>query len=84
MNITFGNMNARLNIFNAIQQPQDEDECFSLDIIDEIVENLLPYILAKDPLEKCLLHDKFDDLEEEKPTIVQKSGSFENAEIYPR
>lgn len=42
MEIAFGNMKVKLNIFNAFQQPPDEVECFFVDLIDESVEELLP------------------------------------------
>ncbi|XP_059668727.1 uncharacterized protein LOC132313797 [Cornus florida] len=44
----------QLNIFNVFQHPPDEDGCFLLDIIDEVVEESLPF--NQDPLKTCLAH----------------------------
>jgi hypothetical protein len=33
MEITFGNMKVKLNIFKAFQHPSDINECFLLDIV---------------------------------------------------
>ncbi|XP_062155263.1 uncharacterized protein LOC133863335 [Alnus glutinosa] len=56
MEISFGNMKVRLNIFTAFQHAPDQNECFFVDNIEEYVEDSLPIILAKDPLEDCLTH----------------------------
>ncbi|XP_043717572.1 uncharacterized protein LOC122665485 [Telopea speciosissima] len=37
MDISFGNKKLRLNIFNASLGPYREDECFALDMIDEVL-----------------------------------------------
>jgi hypothetical protein len=56
MEVTFGNMKVKLNIFNAFQHPSDAEECFFVDQIEEIIEDSLPQILSDDPLEACLSH----------------------------
>ncbi len=56
MKITFGNMKVKLNIFNAFQHPPDTSEWFFLDILEESMEDSLPFLLTKDPLEVCLIH----------------------------
>ena len=63
MDLSFGNMKVRLNVFNASHHPINEFECFYVDIIEESMEEALPYILSKDPLEACLSYfgsDNFD------------------------
>ncbi|XP_058213682.1 uncharacterized protein LOC131325434 [Rhododendron vialii] len=63
MDVSFGNQTLRLNVFNASEQPHQEEDCFAVDMIDNLVEEALPYILNKDPLEACLAHfgfNKFD------------------------
>ncbi|XP_043687694.1 uncharacterized protein LOC122638910 [Telopea speciosissima] len=50
MNISFGNKKLRLNIFNASLGPYREDECFALDMIDEVVSQYTSQILTNDPL----------------------------------
>jgi len=49
-------MRIRLNIFKTSAQPvfEDESECFLFNVIDEIIEEVLPAILSGDPLGKCL------------------------------
>jgi hypothetical protein len=59
--LSFENMKVRLNIFNVVKHPLDENECFFLDIIEEFVEDSLLGILIKDPLEACMTHFGFDD-----------------------
>ncbi|XP_062150016.1 uncharacterized protein LOC133858551 [Alnus glutinosa] len=46
----------RLNIFNAFQHGPDQNECFFVDNIEEYVEDSLPSLLTRDPLEDCLTY----------------------------
>jgi hypothetical protein len=39
MALSFGNMKAKLNIFNVAHQPQDESECFFLDSVVKFVDD---------------------------------------------
>jgi hypothetical protein len=57
MKIRFGNLKVKLNIFHTFQQPPDKAECFFLDPI----ENLVPFILTKDPFEAGMTHIKVDN-----------------------
>jgi hypothetical protein len=61
MEISFGNMKVRLNIFNAFQHAPDQNECFFVDNIEEYVEDSLPSLLTWDPLEDCLTHFGSED-----------------------
>ena len=61
MEISFGNMKVRLNIFTAFQHALDQNECFFVDNIEEYVEDSLPSLLTKDLLEACLTHFGFED-----------------------
>jgi hypothetical protein len=63
MEISFGNMKVRLNIFNAFQHAPDQNECFFVDNIEEYVEDSLPSLLADDPLEACLARFGFEDFD---------------------
>jgi hypothetical protein len=63
MEISFGNMKVRLNIFNAFQHAPDQNECFFVDHIEEYVEDSLPGLLAEDPLKACLAHFGFEDFD---------------------
>jgi hypothetical protein len=65
MEVTFGNMKVRPNIFNAFQHPSDTSECFLLDMIEDAVEDTLTHLLMKDPLEACLSHFDFEDFNTE-------------------
>jgi hypothetical protein len=56
MEVTFGNMKVKLNIFNAFQHLSDTEKCFFMDRIEETVEDTLPHLLINDPLEACLSH----------------------------
>ncbi|XP_059428550.1 uncharacterized protein LOC132162320 [Corylus avellana] len=49
MEISFGNMKMRLNIFNAFQHAPDQNECFFLDDIVETVEDAPPDTLTEAP-----------------------------------
>jgi hypothetical protein len=68
MEISFGNMKVRLNIFNAFQHVPDQNECFFMDHIEEYVEDSLPSLLADDPLEACLAHFGFEDFDTDQYT----------------
>jgi hypothetical protein len=63
MEISFRNINIRLNIFNAFQHALNQNECFFVDSIEEYVEDSLPSLLANDPLESCLAHFGFEDFD---------------------
>jgi hypothetical protein len=63
MEISFGNMKVRLNIFNAFQHAPDQNKCFFVDRIEEYIEDSLPSHLANDPLEACLAHFGFEDFD---------------------
>ncbi|XP_059649976.1 uncharacterized protein LOC132295671, partial [Cornus florida] len=63
MDIAFGNMQVKLHIFHATQHPSNEDDCFLVDVIDEVVEESLPFIPSKDPLETCMSHFDFSNFD---------------------
>jgi hypothetical protein len=65
MEVTFGNMKVKLNIFNAFQHPSDTEECFFVDKIEETIEDTLPHFLINDPLEACLSHFDVKDFNTE-------------------
>ena len=55
MDVSFGNMKVRLNAFRASRQPPDQDDCFAVDVVDELVtvdtlqpEATLPILIAPD------------------------------------
>ncbi|GFS44291.1 SH3 domain-containing protein [Actinidia rufa] len=41
--------------------PIEEADCCAITMMDELVEEALPYILTEDPLEACLTHFGFDE-----------------------
>jgi len=47
-----------LNIFNATKGPSNYEDCFAIDLIDLIQENVEESspLLTKDPLQTCLTH----------------------------
>jgi len=51
MDVSVLNMKVSLNIFKASFQPvfEGESECFVVDLIDEMIEEALPVILAMIP-----------------------------------
>jgi hypothetical protein len=61
MEISFGNIKVRLNIFTTFQHAPNQNECFFVDNIEEYVEESLPSLLTKDPLEACLTYFGFKD-----------------------
>lgn len=63
MEISFENIKVRLSIFNTFQHPQDENECFFLDIFKETIKDSFPCLLAKDPLEACLTHFRLNEID---------------------
>jgi hypothetical protein len=63
MEISFGNMKVRLNIFTTFQHAPYQNECFFLDNIQEYIEDSLPSLLTKDPLEACLIHFGFENFD---------------------
>ena len=65
MELSFGNMKVKLNIFTAFQQPLDQNECYLIDYTSDVVDEALPYLLSNDPLEVCLSHFGIDDFDTE-------------------
>ncbi|XP_077211266.1 uncharacterized protein LOC143846661 [Tasmannia lanceolata] len=63
MDISFGNKKLRLNIFNTSLGPQREEECFTVDLIDEVVSDHTSQFLADDPLQKCLTSFGVEDFD---------------------
>ena len=63
MEISFGNMKVRLNIFTTFQHAPDQNKCFFVDNFEEYVEDLLPSLLTKEPLEACITHFGFKDFD---------------------
>ena len=85
MEISFGNMKVRLNIFTAFQHTPYQNECFFVDNIEEYVEDSLLSLLADDPLEACLTHFGFEDFNidqyiEEVHDLLETTAS---AEFHP-
>ena len=62
MDVSFGNMKVWMNIYRASQHPpmEEVDYCV-VAMMDELVQEALPYILTEDPLEACLAHFGFDE-----------------------
>ena len=56
MQLSFGNMTMKLNIFNVTKQPQEEDEFVEANMIEELVEDSFISNHTDDPLEACLTH----------------------------
>lgn len=63
IDVSIMNMRIRLNVFNASSQPifEDESKTFFIDMLDEIVDENLPVILLKDPLEMYVRYDGLED-----------------------
>ena len=41
MDVSFGKMKVRMNAFRASHQPPDRDDCFVVDVVDELMEKAL-------------------------------------------
>ncbi|XP_026459669.1 uncharacterized protein LOC113360371 [Papaver somniferum] len=56
LNLSFGNMNVELNVFNISQQPMDCDdtELHEINMIESLIQESLLDILYVDPLQACL------------------------------
>ncbi|KAF7841765.1 uncharacterized protein G2W53_004063 [Senna tora] len=52
----------------ASSQPSiyDDSDCFKVDIIDEIIQEALPTILSKDPLETTLTYSEWENIDVER------------------
>jgi hypothetical protein len=47
MEMTFGTMKFKVNIFNSSKQAYPQDECLSIDVIDDIVDETLPFSITR-------------------------------------
>jgi hypothetical protein len=85
MEISFGNMKVRLNIFNAFQHAPDRTKCFFVDNIEECVEDSLPSLLTRDPLEDCLTHVGFEDFNTDQyiDEVNALLGTAASADFHP-
>ena len=72
MDVSFGNMKVRLNAFRASHQPLDQDDCFAVDAIDELVEKALP---PEDTLLALIAPDLSDDQEDQLLEVLHKDKS---------
>jgi hypothetical protein len=49
------------NVFKAMKFPREGEECFRVDVIDNVLENNIIDIIKEDPLEMILISDKNSD-----------------------
>jgi hypothetical protein len=75
MKIKFGNLKVKLNIFHTFQQPLDKAEYFFLDSIEDLVVELPPCNLTKDPVVASMTHIKVDNCDTTQ-TINQAKSWF--------
>ncbi|XP_042515343.1 uncharacterized protein LOC122089710 [Macadamia integrifolia] len=61
---------------NCRSGPQHEDECFFVDMIDEVVVEYTPVILADDPMQQCLTFFGGDDFDVDSYTAEKPALSF--------
>ncbi|XP_058211678.1 uncharacterized protein LOC131323855 [Rhododendron vialii] len=61
MEVTFGNMTLKLNVYKAVKHPQVEEDCFAVDVVEDLVEEALPYVLTNDPLAARLAHFGYEE-----------------------
>jgi hypothetical protein len=54
--------NVTFNVFNAMKFPTDDEECFKVDMVDDVVQTKVDQLLRSDDLERALTGDsKFED-----------------------
>ena len=46
--------NVTFNVFNAMKFPTDNEECFKVDLIDDVVQTKVDQLLRSDDLERAL------------------------------
>lgn len=63
MEVTFGNMTLKLNVYKAARPSPVEEDCFAVDVLEDLVEEALPSILTDDPLAACLAHFDFENFD---------------------
>ncbi|XP_059639032.1 uncharacterized protein LOC132281338 [Cornus florida] len=81
MDLSFGNMNVRLNIFNSNQCPSDDKDYFFVDTIDECVEEMVPFALTKDPLEAYLSYFDTESFDVDK-SIEEVNVTLDGANMH--
>ena len=72
MDVSFGNMKVRLNAFMASHQPPDKDDCFAVDVVNELVEKALQ---PEDIMPLIIAPDLFDDWEDQILDMLKKHKS---------
>ncbi|XP_058189424.1 uncharacterized protein LOC131307014 [Rhododendron vialii] len=63
MEVTFGNMTLKLNVYKAARPSPVEEDCFAVDVLEDLMEEVLPSILTDDPLTVCLAHFDFENFD---------------------
>ncbi|XP_058223079.1 uncharacterized protein LOC131332796 [Rhododendron vialii] len=63
MEVTFGNMTLKFNVYKAAKPSPVEEDCFAVDVVENLVEEALPSILTDDPLATCLAHFDFENFD---------------------
>ena len=59
--LSFGNMTMKLNIFNIVKQPHNaDDEIVDVDLIKALVDDTFLSNLSDDSLQTCLTHFSLD------------------------
>jgi len=61
--VSFGNKKMHLTVFKTMEEPskEDDDDCFMIDIMDDIVENAKVHVITEDPLERFLILENSND-----------------------
>ena len=61
MQLSFGNITMKLNIFNIVKQPHSADDgIIDVDLIKALVDDTFVSNLSDDPLQTCLTHFGLD------------------------
>ncbi|KAK9208804.1 hypothetical protein WN944_001164 [Citrus x changshan-huyou] len=82
MQLSFGNMTMKLNIFNIAKQPHNADDgIVDVDLIEALVDNTFVSNLSDDPLQTCLTHFgldfDFDRLVDEVNALLDSAPSMD-------
>ena len=75
MEVSFGNKKVHLEVFKTLDEPlQEDEECFMLDVLDDLVNQSTLYILSKDSLERFLTFEASNEFDLD-PTldIIEKT-----------
>ncbi|KAI3724184.1 hypothetical protein L2E82_35952 [Cichorium intybus] len=77
MGISFGHQQTKINIFNAKGSTMEDEECYQVDIIDELVQQYTPEVLQQEVMD---IHEEGNVEQEKQEEVAGKDKGMNHEE----